>query len=588
MDITNQICNIVRQAETDYKAGNTTISRYVTFDLKDNIETIEAYLNSKHTSGETDSLGRDKPFFNIVTASTNIWYRATDVDRKNIKIKATNKSNYITSFLANAKLSEFMKRSYFGSYLNDWGRVLARYGSAITKFVEKDGQLYVNTIPWNRVIIDAIDINNGPVIEVLEYTPDQLRKNKAYDQQMVKSLIQSLTTRKDTDGTPKDNKPNFVRCYEVHGEFPLSYLTGKEEDEDTYTQQMHVISFSATEKDGDYNDFSLYSGKEAKNPYLIAHLIKEDGRSQGIGAVEHLFNAQWMVNHSAKLIKDQLDLASKIVFQTSDGNYVGQNALSSIENGDIMIHAINQPLTQMNNGSHDIGSLQSFANQWKALGQEITSTPDSLMGNTAPSGTAWRQVEALQNEAHSLFELMVENKRLAIEEMMREFIIPFIKTQLDTTEEVATVFSENDMAKIDSMYITNTSIRNSNKELFDKVLNLQPGQTVTPQDQKASLQQNQAQLATDLNATGSTRFLSPSDISSKTWKDAFKDFEWEVEVVEKEESDVDSVLATLTTVLQTIASNPQVTSNPTFSTVFNKILNLTGAISPLELPQTTS
>lgn len=44
-----------------------------------------------------------------------------------------------------------------------------------------------------------------------------------------------------------------------------------------------------------------------------------------------------------------------------------------------------------------------------------------------PSGTAYRQVAVLNQEAHSLFEIMVENKSLALEQMLREFILPFIK-----------------------------------------------------------------------------------------------------------------------------------------------------------------
>ena len=63
---------LVRRMESNHKNGTTEISNYVSFSLKDNIEKIEAYVNSKHISGETDSMGREKPFFNIVTAVRNI------------------------------------------------------------------------------------------------------------------------------------------------------------------------------------------------------------------------------------------------------------------------------------------------------------------------------------------------------------------------------------------------------------------------------------------------------------------------------------------------------------------------------------
>ena len=65
------IYDLVRKAEQDDLAGGTTISKYVTFSLRENIDKIDAYLNSKHISGELDSLGREKPFFNIVTARSS-------------------------------------------------------------------------------------------------------------------------------------------------------------------------------------------------------------------------------------------------------------------------------------------------------------------------------------------------------------------------------------------------------------------------------------------------------------------------------------------------------------------------------------
>ena len=467
-----------------------------------------------------------------------------------------------------------MRKARFGVFLNEWGRTLVRYGSAVVKFVEKDGELYADVVAWNRIIIDPVDFENNIKIEVLELTPSQLLKRKGYDKDIVEKLIDSVSSRKTINGFTKDNKSDFIRVYEVHGELPLSYLTGKDKDDDEYVQQMHVISFVEGKEKGKFDDFTLISGREAKDPYMITHLIKEDGRSQAIGAVEHLFEAQWMMNHTVKGIKDQLDLASKLIFQTSDGNFVGQNALTNIESGDILIHATNQPLTQINNNSHDITSLQAFGNQWKQLSQEITSTPDALMGNKAPSGTAWRQVEALQQEAHSLFELMTENKGLAIEDMMRIYVIPYLKKQLNNSDEITATLDTYGIERIDAMYIKNEAIRRENKRVIEQVLN---GEIAQPLD----LQSAQAQIQGELNDMGGQRFYKPSEVS---WKKEFENFEWDCEVdVTGEASFSKDDLATLTTVLQTIATNPAVLTDPNAKMLFNKILDRTGAVSPVEI-----
>lgn len=586
--MSTSIGNIIRKAENDYVTGNTSIGKYVEFSQYENIEKIDAYLNSKHISGDTDSMGREKPFFNIVTGAVNIWYRATDIDRKNIRIKATKSKDYVAAFLASIHLQQWMKKSAYGAFLNDWGRALARYGSVPVKHVEKNGELCVEVTPWNRIISDTVDFENNHKIEKLYFTPAQLKNNKAYDRDMVEDLLSALETRKTKDGQTKDNKSEYVEVYEIHGVMPQYYLLDDYREEDyneentTYVQQMHVVSYVRNEDDDDYDDFCLLKGKEAKDPYMLTHLIKEDGRAQSIGAVEHLFEAQWMSNHTAKAIKDQLDLASKLIFQTADGNFVGMNALSNIETGDILIHEDGSPLTQINNGSHDITSLQSFGNQWQVLAKEITSTPDSISGATMPSGTAYRQVAILNQESHSLFELMTENKGLAIEAMFRKYVIPFLKKKMDTSEEISATLESHDITKLDSMYINAEVIRKMNRKIKEAMFkdNGQGGEIAEPFD----IEKEKAMLQAEFAEQGNQRFIKPSEIDSKTWKEIFKDLEWEVEVeVTNEQSDKEAVMTTLTTVLQTIAGNPGVLADPNMKMLFNKILEATGEISAVEL-----
>lgn len=569
------IGQLVRDAESNYVNGTTQISDFVSFNLKDNVNQIDAYLNSKHISGDTDSQNREKPFFNICTAAVNIWFRATDIDRKNIRIKATKAGDYILAFLASIHLQEFMRRSGFGVFLNEWGRTLAKYGSAVVKFIEKDGELYPEVIPWNRLICDPVDFDNDIKVEKLYFTPAQLKKNKSYDKEMVGSLLENAkSVRRNLGfGMPKDSKADYIEIYEIHGELPLSYLTDEEDDEEIYAQQMHIISFRANKKS--FDDYTLYRGRESKDPYMITHLIKEDGRTQSIGAVEHLFEAQWMVNHTMKTIKDQLDHASKIIHQTSDGSFVGRNVLTNIENGDILIHAVNQPLTEVNNTSHDITALQNQATTWKSLGNEINGIAESMIMQ-AKSGTAWRQTQAELAEAHSLFELMTENKGLHIEEMMRKYVIPFLKKKMDTTEEISATLESHQIKQIDSMYVPNEAIRRSNKAIKESILK---GEIPEPMDRGMMEQEIQK----GLNQFGNQRFIKPSEIPTKTWKKVFSDLEWQVEVeVTNEQTDKQAVLDTLNTALQVVV-NPAYASNPDAKMIVGKILEETSVLSPLEL-----
>lgn len=567
----------VRKAEEDFiSGGGTLMSKYVNTDLYEDINKIYAYLDSKHVSGLVDEQGRDKPFFNIVTAARNIWYRATDIDRKDIQVKPTKSHQVAMAFVATVLLQDWMRREKFGTFLNNWGMELAGFNSAVVKFVESGGKLHPMVIPWSRLIVDIVDFNDNPKIELLEMTEAQLYQRKGYDKEMVEKLCDALQARETTGREQQDNKPNYIKLYEVHGMFPLSYLTGKDKDEDEYVQQMHVISFVASKEKGKFDDFTLYSGRESKDPYMLTCLLpSSDGSISLNGSVKLLFDSQWMMNHTVKSIKDQLDVASKLIFQTADGNYVGRNVLSAIEQGDIMVHEVNKPLSQINNNSHDISTQESFGNLWKGLSNEIVGVSESMLGNTAPSGTAWRQVEALLAESRNLFETMTENKALAIEDMLREYVIPFLKKQMDNSDEISGVLESHDIKKIDAMYVPKQA---------QKVLKQKAKEALLKGELPTGTQQTAEQGVQDgLNQLGNQRFFTPSDIDETTWKEALKDLEWDLEVdISGESMDKQVVLTTLNTALATVA-NPNYSNNPQAQLIISKILTASGVVSPIEM-----
>lgn len=574
--------SIIREAEQNYISGTTTLSKYVSRSMYEDLSTIDAYLNSMHISGETDSLGREKPFFNIVTAAVNIWFRATDLDRKNIKIKSPTANKYILSLVANAIMREFMNRENIGKFLNDWGLTLAQYGSAVLKFVENSTGLHSSVVSWNRLIVDTISFEGNPVIEIFYYTPSQLRK-KGYDKEQVDALIAAQSSRTTMDNQRQDNTDNFIKVYELHGELPKSLITGKQKDEDTYVQQIQVCSYVETVKQGksDYLDFVLYSGEE-KNPYMITHLLEKKGQTLSDGAVRNLFNAQWMVNHSMKAIKDELDITSKIVFQTADPNYVDKNFFSNMELGDVMVYNGEKSpngITRVNNTSTDITALKLYADQWRGLASEINSTPDILKGETPPSGTAYRLQAIVQQEAHSNFEMMTENKGLYLEKIVRDIYLPYILKQMDTAEEISAVLDDNDIQKIDAAYIPREAAKRFNRKAVEAVLN---------GGQLPDLSQEAQGVKNELSVLGKTRFFKPSDISDKTWKEILKDFTKEVEIeIVNENYDKQAVYETLNSVLQVISQTQgQILNDPNARFVFNKILELTGTVSPLELNAT--
>jgi hypothetical protein len=239
----------------------------------------------------------------------------------------------------------------------------------------------------------------------------------------------------------------------------------------------------------------------------------------------------------------------------------------------------------VNNNSHDITSLQNFGNQWSVLGQTITSTPDAIRGNTQPSGTAYRLQQLITNESHSLFEQMIENKGLAIEEMMRRFIIPHIKKQLNSKEEINAVLSDAQIKQFDTMFIPNKEVKIVNEKVKKNIL---AGVTdgLTQEAQAQDIQSEIQSLQTEFAKLGNNRFVKPDELDEKTWKEVVLDgLDWDEVEVTNEQSDKEALLTTLTTVFQTLVNpNAQaILQTEQGKLVFNKILETAGGVSSIEM-----
>lgn len=590
------IQSLVRKAEENYLSGTVKLGEHVDWSMHDTIERIYAYLNSKHISGPTDSLKRPKPFFNIVTAAVNIWYRATDIDRKDIRFVPTSKDTVLLAFIANVMLQNWMEKANFGVFLNKWGRTLAQYGSAIRKFVEVGGELKASVVPWSRIIPDPIEFSSLPRIEKFYKTPGQL-KNMAtpdhpdyagYNMDAVESITTDIAqSRENLKGEKKDNMSEFVELYEVHGILDSQLLEDEPDEKKEgkeYAQQMHVVCFTKKGKSKtEFNDYTVYKGREKRDVYGLDSLIEEEGRTLAIGAVEILFDSQWMQNHSMKAWKDNMDLASKMVFQTADGNFVGRNVMNAVENGQILIHKENMPLTKVANDEYDLSNVQGFQNAWRMVASELTSTPDAIRGNTLPSGTPYSLAAYQGAQANSLFEIMTENKGLALIEMIKEYVIPHIKKKLKNRDEVVAILDSAGVREIDALYIPKAAVKNFNRKAVEGVINaLETGDmSAVPSPYQKDVEESQ--VMQEMAQYGNKRFFTPDEYGELEWDEVFKDFEWDslrIEVT-NEQADKQATLKTLASLYTATAQVDPVAAN----VILGKVLTETGVVSPLEVSQ---
>lgn len=146
------------------------------------------------------------------------------------------------------------------------------------------------------------------------------------------------------------------------------------------------------------------------------------------------------------------------------------------------------------------------------MGSEINGISEAMLGIAPKSGTAWRQTEALLQESYSLFEIMTENKGLHIEQMLRKYILPFLKKKMNNNKEIMATLDMHGIKEIEARYIKNQSIREANKQMKEMILS---GKIANQPDVNAI----ESQIKESLNEQGNQRFFKPSEVS---WKKSLK------------------------------------------------------------------
>jgi hypothetical protein len=570
------IHQFTREQRENYLTRQVKITANYNFNQYDTLNLIELYYNSKFASGNLDSLGREKPFYNINKFRVNVATRTTDLDVKDIKIESEVSDDYVRSFLLTKENLVWMKEVNFGKLLNDMGKTRAKYGGVVIKKTTHAGKLKIDVVPWKDLITDQTDILKGVIIERHFYTPSELKAmSGVWDKNSVDAAIENAQSNKDDDNenNTKETPGDYIEVFEIHGDLPDALLKDeediKEDDWKTYSTQVHII---AGADDFEYNDdtkertehgTTLFKGKEAKSPYKYLAWDEVPGRALGVGVVEDSFEAQVWSNDMVYKEKEIVELASKIIFQTTDKT-VGKNVLTDLENGDIITLKDGKSLTQVNNVPTSLPEFGNFLAKWKDQLDRATNTFEANTGESLPSGTPYRLGATLNQEANSMFDYRREEMGLFLQELYQDWILPFLVKRLKGKHTLATEFSEDELNAID-----NAHIELSLKEEIQK--KREQGILIT------DIEPERQKLKAKMMQTKATRFINVP-------KNYYENINATISVITTNETRVKAaVLETLNSVLGQFGKNPQIFQDPIAKKILNKIMEVSGAFSPIEL-----
>lgn len=560
--------NLISEINTikdNYENGTIELVEGLEFSQKNTIKRIEYILNSKYESGDFDSRGKKKPFFNTSKFRLNIAIRATDFDTKDIQVVGEDTAeNYVRAMILREELRDWMDEVNFAKTLNDMGTTRASHGGVIAKRIIKDGQLHIEVPVWKNTVSDPVDIASGTKMEKHYMNMVDIQSKKEVWKFLEDEWDEVVKVFKKVNGK-NFTTADKVCVLEIEGAFPNSYLEyeGETDFDEEYSLQRHIVLCGADEQPV----CCLHSEEKKETDYKYLSWFRVAGRALGVGVIEDGFESQLAMNDIAIRQKQILEYVSKIVYKTDDTNLANNNLLDT-DNGFIVQLSEGRDISLLNSTPNSFPILTELVQQWDSQYERVSSTFDAVSGESMPSGTPFRAVAIQNQEASSLFQYRKEEFGIFVEEIMNDWVLPFLAKKINKEHILRSEnFSPEELSAIDEAFKT----YQANQEVISSALNGK----VTTWEEYQDLKQN---LGKVIASTNKSRFLEVP-------KDYFKDFKGKVKVITTgEQVNKAVVFESISNIIALVGQNPAILQDPVLSKLFGKIVEMAGiGISPAEI-----
>ena len=535
--------NTILQEINDFETDLIEVVKGYTFNQKDLLDKIYLYYNSKYKSGDTDTEGFKKYFYNIVRNPCNVASKAIDFDTKDIRILTAGGGNTLDTWFFERDLKFWMKDINFGKDLNRIFHELPIFGSVVIKIIDNK----IHFVDLRNFIVeqsaDSLKQANY-VTEIHNYTVEEFRKAaKAGKWDNVEDTILAFRGSGET----------HIRVYERYGE----YLKGKEY---VYGRTLGV-SFASEEKNAEQTDYINYilDRVETELPYREFHWEKIPGRWLGIGRVEIILDPQIRMNELSNLKVKSSYWAALRIFQTRDDG-IGRNLLTETRNGEVI--NVDSEIIPVATEERNLHAYTQEEQRWMANRDEMTLSFDVNRGERPPSGTPLGSMQIASAQAGAYFDIIKENIAGEVKMLLFNDIIPGFEKE-NTKEHILRIAGE-DLDKLNALIINNKA----RQSLFKYV-------------QKNNKLPTQAEYDI-LKAVAAESVKQGNEQLITIPKAFYKNIKYKIDIVITGESEDTRVqAANLQMALQLYGSNPQIMQDPIGKKVFYKMLEK-GGISPMD------
>lgn len=577
----NNIFDAIRKERFDFLNNEITIVGNVTFSQYNTIKKNHLYHSSHFENGDYEVINgvtRKKTFHNINSWRCEVATKMLDIDVKDFLLVGNNPSQDVNVMLLEKELKFWLKRHKFGKILNQIVDELPVQGTVvIRKYGKNDVKIVDLRYLYNSQSAESLKEASYILIRNL-MDRSELRKMSGkwnnidrvleeYDDYSATVGYDNAANFNGTNvdmGVAQNNTQPLVEVWERWGEFPKSWITHKESDEDTYvwgkfiTCGIDSVQRSDEGKIVDENGTILWAeelDKEKDFPFKEVHYRKVKGRFLGVGIVEMTYEPQRRVNEIKNQEAKALELASLQLYQTRSTN-IASNILTDLDNGDII--STNSEITPIATESRNLSGFQAAYTAEDTHADRLTFSYDAVRGEQAPASATLGSVQIQEQQATSAFDYKRENVALFLQEYITDIVIPSLESELNKEHVFRLTGSLEELNKL-RMNVAQNYV---NQKVIDMILN---GELVTPEQQDAMLQAE----FDELSKQGDKMWIS-------VMKNFFKNLDYYVDlVISGENKNVFAQLGNSQAVLG-VLQDPTILQDPAKKAILFKMLSSMG------------
>jgi hypothetical protein len=255
----------------------------------------------------------------------------------------------------------------------------------------------------------------------------------------------------------------YIQAYVVVGNMPQSYLDDSTSEK--YTYQMQAVCFYK-DKDNNKQGITLLALK-CKNPFKLIKRDEVFGRALGFGGAEELFEPQAWTTYSEIQKKEMMDAAAKIVHLSDDETFVKRNHnLKGVQNNEVLYVEAQKTVRQMDTYPRSMVLLEKSVNEWQEYAQQMGGAPNPLMGKEPTAGTPFALQNLVVQTGKNPHDFRRGQYAKFVEEMYRDWIIPFIVTKITEGKKFLSTLSLEEMQKVVEGVVKNQT----NRKIIDRIL----------------------------------------------------------------------------------------------------------------------